>query len=331
MSRCHGWTFTVFALEPEPVFEPNLHEYLIFGRETCPTTGRSHLQGYIYFKERRRLPYLKKWIPGAHFEAAKGNPEQNQKYCSKDGDFKEYGRLPRSKSGGGAFKDVLLKAESGNIADIKEEYPGLFIRYKTNILSSVKFRVEELKSSCGVWICGPPRCGKDYAVRKLNSVYVKPLNKWWDGYNNENFVLLSDVEPPHCSWLGFFLKIWTDRYAFVAEIKGGSVKIRPKKIFVTSNFTLEECFSGKVLEALRTRFNVYNEFDGSFFARQVDSIKTAVYDKLLSLEDGLVQEKENVSPSVSKAEEILSSSEEFENVQKPSKKKKRLSKTNSAQ
>lgn len=48
------------------------------------------------------------------------------------------------------------------------------------------------------------RCEKDYAVRILTSVFVKSIKKWWDGYKNEKYVLISDVEPSHCAWLTFF-------------------------------------------------------------------------------------------------------------------------------
>lgn len=71
--------------------------------------------------------------------------------------------------------------------------------------------MNEYSGSGGIWVSGPPRCGKDYAVRTLLNVYVKPINKWWDGYKNEKYVLISDVEPSHCVWFGYFLKIWADR------------------------------------------------------------------------------------------------------------------------
>ena len=42
-------------------------------------------------------------------------------------------------------------------------------------------------------------------------------------------VLISDVEREHASFLRYFLKIWADCYPFIAEVKGSSFKIRPKK------------------------------------------------------------------------------------------------------
>ena len=44
---------------------------------------------------------------------------------------------------------------------------------------------------------------------------------------------------------------------FSAEVKGGSMCIRPRRIIITSNYSLEQCFGDPaVLEPLRRRFKV---------------------------------------------------------------------------
>lgn len=306
MSKCKRWCFTSFE-DAEPVFDGGVHEYLIYGRETCPDTARPHWQGYICFNNRTTLAGCKRFLPSAHFERAKGTPLEASNYCKKDGDYKEYGILPTTTGRASVFGDALAKAESGDIDAIKTLYPGVYIRYKANILSSIKFSVEQLDSSCGVWICGPPRCGKDYSVRSLVSVYVKSCNKWWDGYRNEENVLISDVEPDQCKWLGYFLKIWMDCYAFNAEIKGGSMLIRPKKIFVTSNFTLEDCFNGETLNAIRSRCNVYNLFTTPpTVEKRVNPVAPEIVLSLLKEnENGVVVKACSTSPDVVSTEQLL--------------------------
>lgn len=70
------------------------------------------------------------------------------------------------------------------------------------------------------------------------------MNKWWDGYRGQDVVILDDITPDHAC-LCYHLLIWSDHYSFNAEVKGGSVNIRPRIIIVTSNYTIEEVF-GKV-------------------------------------------------------------------------------------
>ncbi|OZC06010.1 putative viral replication protein [Onchocerca flexuosa] len=59
--------------------------YATIGRETCPTTGRTHLQGFLKFNSPVRFSMLQAKLPrGTHIESAKGTDFQNYKYCSKE-------------------------------------------------------------------------------------------------------------------------------------------------------------------------------------------------------------------------------------------------------
>ncbi|GBN06555.1 hypothetical protein AVEN_208681-1 [Araneus ventricosus] len=79
------WYFTTFRVSPEPVFHERIYEHLVLGRDSCPDTGCQHLQGFVYFNERQRFLAFKKLFPDSHLEVAKGSPEQNKVYCTKDG------------------------------------------------------------------------------------------------------------------------------------------------------------------------------------------------------------------------------------------------------
>lgn len=297
MSRVKNWCFTSYNVDEPPVFDPRTQSYLCYGREVCPTTNRPHLQGYIQYKSRTRLPTCKKAVPGAHFEPSKGTAQENITYCSKDGNFTEFGSPTLSSGAGSVFSSVITAARENRIQSIETDYPGVFLRYKKTLESLALFRSTDLTGSCGVWICGPPRSGKDYAVRKFGNLYVKPLNKWWDGYNGEPNVLLSDVEPDHARWLGYFLKIWCDRYPFIAEIKGGSMKIRPERVYVTSNFLLSDVFKGEILGALQARMSIYDMFQSVVIPRPVHTPSETVFNLLLANGDGVLQEENNVPPA----------------------------------
>lgn len=116
-------------------------------------------------------------------------------------------------------------------------------------------RVECLPGVCGLWIYGESGCGKTRSViKQYPECYIKPRNQWWDGYNGEEVVLVDDVDIFDKA-LGGKLKHWADFCPFIGESKGTSVRIRPKKIIVTSQYSIEGIWEDKeTRDALNRRF-----------------------------------------------------------------------------
>lgn len=56
--------------------------------------GTPHIQGYVYFENKKSFDAIKDYIPTAHVEDQKGTPSQASVYCKKDGDYYEVGVLP---------------------------------------------------------------------------------------------------------------------------------------------------------------------------------------------------------------------------------------------
>lgn len=83
------------------MYEHGHFNYLLFGFETCPTTGTPHLQGYLQLNKKLRLKQVKSLIsPRVHLEnqARRASVLSNQIYCKKSGEFEEYG-TPVHKAG----------------------------------------------------------------------------------------------------------------------------------------------------------------------------------------------------------------------------------------
>lgn len=74
-------------------------EYAVVGRESAPRTGSLHYQGYVRFQRNVRFERLRRLLPGARLAIARGSPSSNRDYCTKDGDFVEFGSCPESQQG----------------------------------------------------------------------------------------------------------------------------------------------------------------------------------------------------------------------------------------
>ena len=78
-----------------------------------------------------------------------------------------------------------------------------------------------LSSLDNEWRYGPTGTGKSRTAHELYpDAYIKKANtKWWDGYINQEVVIIDDFDKYHVQ-LGYELKIWLDHYPFPAERKG---------------------------------------------------------------------------------------------------------------
>lgn len=255
------WCFRVSNYSDADVrlFSELVCVYCIFGKEVGEL-GTPHLQGYAVFAKNYRLAGLKKIHHGSWWGLAKGTTEENITYCSKEGAVHEHGVRPLDKKQVGLaeserWEAARTAAKSGNLDDVPADIYTRYYRTLKEIAKDHMSKPDDLESVCGVWIVGPPGCGKShYARAEYPDAYLKMQNKWWDGYQSEENVILDDMDS---DVLGHHLKIWTDRYSFLAETKGGALHIRPKCFIVTSNYLISDLFKDPVLvSALERRFKI---------------------------------------------------------------------------
>lgn len=257
------WCFTLNNPISEDTKEAPPYQYLIIGNEVG-ASNTPHLQGYIILKTKARLTAMKKWITRAHFEVARGTPQEASDYCKKEGDYHEDGELPDTPQvQGGAkrkaqFEEAYQLAREGKRNDIDKEllikYDSAFRRIE-NEHRPIRPTLDDEHTA--IWIWGPPGVGKSRYVRdKYTSLYVKNANKWFTGYVNQDYVLIEDVDPKTMEHSAHFYKLWFDRYPIPVETKGGETMIRPIKFIVTSNYSIEECFNDKDAPAIRRRCEV---------------------------------------------------------------------------
>lgn len=262
MSRSRAFCFTNNNYA-DTEFEDAIEcAYIVYGKETGDS-GTPHLQGYVCFKNAKTLTSVIKLLKPRHVEVAKGNSLQNYEYCTKDGDFTERGVRPltqkeKGESNKRRWEDALHNAQQGNYdeipADIRFKYDRNIKRLRHDYVNSQKLCDTE---ATHLWYYGGANSGKTRKAREDHpDAYDKLCNKWWDGYEGEDTVIIDDFDIRH-EKLVYHLKRWADRYPFRAEIKNSMMAIRPKLIIVTSNYHPNEIWtSAPDLQPIVRRFKV---------------------------------------------------------------------------
>jgi len=282
-----GWCFTLNnpTAEEIPALTAVLDDatkvkYAIFQGETGEN-GTPHLQGYVEFLNKQRFTTAKTilGLERLHLEPRNGSRDQARCYCMKDDtidpavsgrvEIGEWGSQTRSNELG----NLVAELKTGStMSDVAAKYPTSWVRNYRGIAAwhgMVCSKGLETNTVRGYWIYGPPGIGKTHHVCEglrdfpTDRIFMKEQNKWWDGYDGEELVVLDDLDN---SAFFHLLKKWGDKYAITnAEIKGGSVKLQHVKFIVIFNYFFDEIFKdpgpnsmtiNPTLEAIYRRFRL---------------------------------------------------------------------------
>jgi len=228
-----------------------LSNYAILGRE-IGGSGTPHIQGYIVFTRAYQFKTVKdRHLPRCHVQVAAGDADANRRYCSKDGNFEEFGTLPTQELSQQSREYIAERFQSElhhgrpGMARFASEYPGTWYFSGHSLLRNY-MTLQEPSSRSNIyclWLYGPPGVGKSRRAHdSYPDAYVKdPRTKWWNGYMLENEVIIDDFGPSGID-INHLLR-WFDRYKCYVESKGGMLPLRASKFCVTSNFHPEKCFS----------------------------------------------------------------------------------------
>jgi len=276
--RSRSWVFTInnFHLCPSEALEAwekkmkEVASYFIMGfegvggRDDAP--GTPHIQGYITFKNAivyrtvRAIFDNKCWC-----RPAKANQAANKVYCIKEGDYLEFGVEPMTQKRKGdaersRWAEIHNLAKRGKFEELGERFPRESIVYGAQLerVQQKSIVAKDLDGKMnGEWFYGKSNAQKSTTARRENpGAYCKHADKWWDHYMGEETVIIEDVDLDDAKFLRRWLKIWADRWTYPAEVKGGYLKaIRPKKIIVTSQFSIDSMWKDEeTTSAMKNRF-----------------------------------------------------------------------------
>lgn len=247
----------------------NLATYAIIAKE-IGELGTPHLQGYCIFTRPYRFSTIKnRYLPRCHIEVAAGSPRANREYCSKDGEYREFGQIPTTREGNSSrdelateFVTCMERGRSG-LSDFVDANPGTWM-YSGHTLLRNYLAIQPLLSRDNIqvyWYWGLPGVGKSRrAHQEMPEAYIKdPRTKWWNGYLLEKECIIDDYGPGGID-INHLLR-WFDRYKCYVESKGGMLPLHVSKFIVTSNFKPCEIFKwgdyiNPQLPALERRLNI---------------------------------------------------------------------------
>jgi len=254
--RNRKWCFTINKYNEEHLVNINalseqfaVHGIISLGfqEEIAPSTGMTHIQGYVCFKTQRTMASVKKLLKAntAHLEIMRGTLEQNITYISKDKSAKVNGTrtiVGETESIQGSRTDLKelhtrIMAGEIKISDVMCDYPQLYCQYKNGLRDMCDYvhgKKRNYKSNVTVHY-GDSGTGKSRDAMTDTDAYVLRCSKtgvWFDGYDYNNTLIIDDFY----GWIPFNMLLnLLDRYPMKVDIKGGAMEFNSKKIIITSN------------------------------------------------------------------------------------------------
>lgn len=259
-----NWTITLNNyVTPCLEFDSEHMQYLICGEEVGKE-GTPHLQGYVQFKKRKTLSKVKDFFVGAHLEIARGKPEQNVTYCSKDGKYHDHGVCSKGQGARNDLNDIKeIIDEGGTWNDIRDSHYSHSIRYRRALLEDIEDRKSHRTWATELHIhWGDTGTGKSRnCAESFPNAYWKTRGPWWDGYEGQEIVIIDEFY----GWLPFSdFQRMCDRYPWSVPVKGGFRKFLAKQVHVTCNVPWTDWWpnieSSRVVKSIERRITSCKEY-----------------------------------------------------------------------
>jgi len=200
------------------------------------STGFLHWQIIVAFATKKRLSAVTDTFGKYHAEPTRSNAADE--YVWKDDTAIEgtrflLGRKPLVRGNDKDWETIRDQARAGELEAIPADV------YVRNYNSLKRIAVDHMRPVSierqVVVFWGPTSTGKSHRAWEqagLSAFPKDPRTKFWDGYRNQENVVIDefrgDIDIAHC------LR-WFDKYPVIVEVKGSSVVLSARRIWITSN------------------------------------------------------------------------------------------------
>ncbi len=284
--RYRDWVFTIFDRSPtflswDERTLPRSIRTLVYQAETCPTSGRSHYQGYVEFTSPQRLLALGGLlgVSSGHYERRAGSRKQPIDYCRKDSTRVEgtqstfLGAYETSQGSRSDLQAVVEAIEEGaSLPSVISSFPVQYIKYSRGVEryhlwarrgAATTFRKVR---TCVLW--GSTGVGKTRAAIELGQDTWYKLSRpngssvWFDGYYGETTLILDEFR----GWLKYdFLLQLLDGHPLRLPTKGGFTWAEWTTVIITSNQAPADWYqffaNAGVMPALERRLTLVTELN----------------------------------------------------------------------
>lgn len=239
--------------------------YAVWQVERCPSSHRLHCQAYVRYSSTVPVSrVVKLFKDGGHVELAKGNEQQNVKYCTKEssrvlgpwtiGEEAKQGRRTD-------IEDVRELVKSGKgmveICDVASSYQSL---RTAEVLLKYLERQRDFKPDVR-WYHGSTGGGKTRsAFEEFPKAWISNKDgKWFDGYDAHEVAIFDDFRKDFCTFHEL-LRI-LDRYPYRIPYKGGFRQFLAHTIIITCPWAPDVLYDNRSQE------------DIGQLMRRIDSVK----------------------------------------------------------
>lgn len=246
--------------------------YLVYQQEVCPDTKRTHIQGFLQLKTKKRLATMKSLISKAtHWEKRRGCANDAAAYCKKiesrmeNGIHDELGQISRQgeRTDCETIVDMVKKRKRDDeIIDMcpqaaRMEKAIKFVR-KSYLKRDFGYKFREMYVEVIIGKAGVGKTRGVYEKHGYENVYrleppnVKQGAVWFEEYEGQDVLLIDEMG----SWIRYsFLKELLDGHPFRCPFKGGFMPACFTKIYITTTKEVNQWYSFPNIDELTRRIH----------------------------------------------------------------------------